>query len=137
MDKKVKEATLILMKSFPKGAIGSLAMCVEDAITYLPVPRLAAWMALEIVSDATIRFGVDKSNDDDMRDTDRKTLDMVREYIRGLSDEEFKDFVSTKSVLEAMEYGKSIGKSLEDPLVGCDYPKSDKDPDDDPGKWSN
>jgi hypothetical protein len=105
MDEKTKEYLLSIMKSFEKGLVGILAIEIEGTIIRVPVPKLAALMAMEIVVDAESRIC---RSDDNPRyapspEKSRALSDLVRNYIRNLSDDEFRDFTSDVNINKVIQ----------------------------------
>lgn len=117
MDKEKKEVVLGMLKSFSKGLVGFVAIDVERAITHSPIPNLVAQMAMEIVAEVDARSHLDRQDSllPDMEQC-RAVSDLVREYIRGLSDEEFWAFTSDEILEETIQLAN---KKLQSMMSKC------------------
>jgi hypothetical protein len=102
MDDNAKERLTKIMQNVKPGMAGLLAMDIEGVIVRVPAPRIVALMALEIVIDASAR-AAKRNPQPEIGDTfeqGREVSAAVREYIQGLSDEEFDNFTSEETMNE-------------------------------------
>jgi len=143
MRKEVKEYFIRTMNGFQKGLVGLLAIEVERSITSVPAPRIGTLMAMEIVIEADARKSKKDPDASVGRtfDKSRQVADLVREYIRGLSDEEFDAFTSQESIEEATkmaldELSCLTGHADKD-CSSCGEDDQEKDESKDPNKIMN
>lgn len=105
MDENRKKTLMEAMQSTRKGVVGLLAMDLESTALRAPVSRLAVAMACEMFLEATARDA--KKNPQPeigyTSEENREVLDMVRDHIRNLSDEEFESFTSKETIDEMFQ----------------------------------
>lgn len=113
MDQEKKDKIRESMENCDKGVIGLFALFLEQQMTSVPVSKLECMMAVEIISEANARM-VNKPDHEPVVDT-REVLDMIREHIRNLDDEEFFSFVSDEAIYSTVAKGlTSLNKKQPD-----------------------
>jgi hypothetical protein len=100
MDENRKKTLMEAMQSTRKGVVGLLAMDLESTALRAPVSKLAVAMACEMFLEAAARDAKKNPRPEVgyTSEENRKVLDMVRDYIRNLSDEEFESFTSKETM---------------------------------------
>ncbi|MGW8179313.1 MAG: hypothetical protein ACWGQW_11210 [bacterium] len=116
IDEETKARLIEVMKEYKPGMIGMLAMSIESVISRVPAPRLAVWLALELVMDSAARHAKKNPNPEigETEDKAHAVVDMVREHVRSLSDEEFDGFVSEDAINEVVSNAMEKMKSMMD-----------------------